>query len=40
MGGIDSHFAQSAWEMALPRAMPPSARDASRRELANREGST
>jgi chemotaxis protein MotB len=33
MGGIDLRFAQSTWETALPRAMPPSARDASRREL-------
>jgi hypothetical protein len=40
MGGIDLRSAQSTWEMPLPRATPPSARDASRRELAKYEGST
>jgi hypothetical protein len=40
MGGNVLRIAQSTWEMPLPRAMPPSARDASRREAANREGST
>ena len=40
MGGIVLRIAQSTWEMPLPRAMPPSAQDAPRREPASREGST
>jgi hypothetical protein len=40
MGGIVLLIEQSTWEMALPRAMPPSAQDAPRPELAFREGST